>query len=796
MPDIANEKRPRDDEDTAASQSNPKRRREDLMQSELLITSKRPREDDGGDVQKKEQLQQQGQQDEAAEASATNPHSFKRRRSTNPDESRASASPTDGPDSDNATVHEPAATDQDEEGDEPRDDALVLANGSQADEQSEAESIVLIDLTSQKRQRSSRFRQNNQRAPLPRDNYPPADSFPRVPLMEEQRGMQLPSMRTYLREFERHNSQNLSGSFSSSSSAPASSSSSQHRDFYSTSQSSTNGHYHVQVSDDGDSDGDSDNDYRDPYHPWAQGPVQLIMNRHGIPPTNSTITQGTTLVPSYARDVATHDRHRTEALPPARLTGRAADAGSQSPQNARAVSPSIASRRQRQQQQESDRAQDNSEDSQDAHHPYEADSDGEPEGDSTHVDDASIIAQGGDGRGSISPIVISDDSDRPNDESDDGESDDALSTQAQHSIRRSPSPIFIGASRSPSPIRRDSPRTVGRRPHTSSLLSDSADEGPPSPIRAPHLEEQAASHHHQQEGAASVRHTDTLRLHTSTPSFQTADETGSLRRHSYPEEQSVDHYRQRDNHAPSSQDFAHPSSTSHSQTINDVTPSRRHSHIEEHSVVRRRSQGDHSSSRRTRDSSSLSFRVQPVPLILRRTPSAFTSFGLTSPPRNANGHSNESSLQNSLFSAFRDQAPPSSSRSSATVTPTATQMPSRSQTVTPNTTQESIYLDVAPRTPSPNAASPSPTNDLPDVTHQPAVEMSQQSNSRSFISRLKCQICWDTPSIPTATQCGHVYCEECIQHWLNANRQCPVCRSSATSHSLQGMEFYVNTKSS
>ncbi|KAG0250189.1 hypothetical protein DFQ27_009515 [Actinomortierella ambigua] len=846
-----------------------------VVQTGPLVTAKRAREDDRSDIQE--------QQEQDGAATSSHPTPKRRRRSASPDGSRAS-SPGDAPELALATtVDEPAPTDEEADGtgealvlangsqaDEEADDqngALVLANGSQADEESESESIIVIDLTSHERSSSSRSRHNSRRTPHPRDNYPPADSFPRVALMEEQRGFQLPSMRTYLRAYQRHNS--------------SSSSSSQLRDFHSTTQSSTNGHYHVQVSDDDDDDdddndaGNEDTDYRDPYHPWAQGPVQLIMNRHGIPPTNTALTQAATSAPSDIRDIATnHSHHHHDqqhqhnhhiVQPPSRLTGVPATGSSQGCAHTRVASPPVTSRglrQQRQQQQQPQRrlghAEGNGEYGEESVGLSEAESVGELEEDSTHVDDASIVAQGGDVGGSTSPILISDDSggsgDESGNESGNESDDDALSTQAQYSARRSPSPIVIGASRSPSPVRRDTTRTtLPRRPRTSSLLSEPSDEGPPSPVRS-HLEEQATDHHHQQHSTIADHRTTTItttttttttmrRRHTSSSPVQAADEVEPLRRHSYPEDPALDHLQQQHDVRSSSrraitQQDQHTGS-SLSQGANDIVPYRRLSHPEEQAVGHHRSQDDYSSPRRARDGPhSPPFRVQPVPLILRRTPSAFTSYGSSfshsrtqsfmngsepsssapqqhssfptsddwtrlqhgtsssSPQRNASGHSGASSSQRSLFGAFRDQAPPSSSRSSATVTPTATQMPSRSQTVTPNTTQESIYLDRAARTPSPNTGSSPPAIDLSDATSQPTLDMGQKPTGRSFISRLKCQICWDTPMIPTATQCGHVYCEECIQHWLSGNRHCPVCRSAATNNSLQGMEFFVSTKSS
>jgi hypothetical protein len=43
----------------------------------------------------------------------------------------------------------------------------------------------------------------------------------------------------------------------------------------------------------------------------------------------------------------------------------------------------------------------------------------------------------------------------------------------------------------------------------------------------------------------------------------------------------------------------------------------------------------------------------------------------------------------------------------------------------------------------------------------------------------KCAICLDEIEKPTATKCGHVYCEECIRELIRAQKtksRCPQCR--------------------
>ncbi|KAG0233880.1 hypothetical protein BGW42_007087 [Actinomortierella wolfii] len=778
MPDIANDKRPREDDDTA-SDSNRKRLHEDLMQTAACSTIKGRREDIDYDVQ-----EQQRETAGHSEAASTGRPVSKRRRSSSQDDilSRVSTPadvPEPGDSSDDATVHtpdpaSPTSVAVQDECDQSR--ALALPDGSQhAGEESDNESIILIDLTS-----SSSRRQSSQprlRSRQSRDSYPPPDSFPRVPYMEEQRGFRLPSMRSYMREYSRHSSQNTA---QSSQQSMSSSSQPSNRQGLQSSQSSAHSHYH-EVSD-GEYDENDDEDYHDPYHPWAQGPVQLIMNHHGIPPTSSSLARTSSSVPGHARESEAWE-HRIKQR--RRLTD-STNAGSQGHRDA---GVSLAASVYQRQVDSADYSNEIDEGSR--RQQYEVDVDDEAEEDSVQVDNASIIAQGSD-RQSRHVIEISDDSGGSG-----AEDDDVLSTQAQRSDNQSP--IFLHASRSPSPVRVDERRTLMSRTHTDSHLSLATDDLVP-PNRRSYSEEQTVGHRIHQNGSSS----------------------------------------------------------------------------------RRTSEGSYSQP----------FRVQPVPLILRRTPSAFTSFTsnsgsqvrnhsfmsgressstpprlprypvttnrerspqLTSPSRrhHANGRTNASDAQDTVFDGFRDHVPSASSHSSATVTPTATQATSRSSTVTPNTTQESMFTapgspPPAASTPSPSipspcaflpsagsppaAASPSPvplplevsspssvpppsaavsitdigqqqsqhevgTGDDGGMTAAPSTSGTNSSTQRrTFIWRLKCQICWDVPSVPTATQCGHVYCEECIHTWLRFNRECPVCRSPATNHSLQEMEFFVSNK--
>ncbi|KAG0248207.1 hypothetical protein DFQ27_001083, partial [Actinomortierella ambigua] len=213
------------------------------------------------------------------------------------------SSDSDADDGTNYEADDEASDDADDYADDHADDytdAQVLAYGSQAEEEKDPESIVVIDLTSDESSSSSHPRRVSQSTPVPRNSSSRADSFPRVALNGEQHTFQLLSTPTYLPAYERPSS--------------ASYSSPQHGDSHSTSRLSDNGHDHTQVGDDEGDDNDVSNendDYGDPYHPWAQGPVPLTANRQGIPITDAGLFQAATLVPNNIRGHASqnYDHH-------------------------------------------------------------------------------------------------------------------------------------------------------------------------------------------------------------------------------------------------------------------------------------------------------------------------------------------------------------------------------------------------------------------------------------------------------------------------------------------------------
>ena len=59
-------------------------------------------------------------------------------------------------------------------------------------------------------------------------------------------------------------------------------------------------------------------------------------------------------------------------------------------------------------------------------------------------------------------------------------------------------------------------------------------------------------------------------------------------------------------------------------------------------------------------------------------------------------------------------------------------------------------------------------------------EMKEKESNSQF----QCSICLDTCQNPVVTQCGHMYCWECLREWLDQQKTCPMCHSQVTEETV------------
>lgn len=55
---------------------------------------------------------------------------------------------------------------------------------------------------------------------------------------------------------------------------------------------------------------------------------------------------------------------------------------------------------------------------------------------------------------------------------------------------------------------------------------------------------------------------------------------------------------------------------------------------------------------------------------------------------------------------------------------------------------------------------------------------------------LMCTICRSSITIGSLTQCGHKYCKDCLEHWLQNSNTCPMCKSYIPEHSVYNFTHY------
>ncbi|KAH6998297.1 Pex12 amino terminal region-domain-containing protein [Ilyonectria sp. MPI-CAGE-AT-0026] len=81
--------------------------------------------------------------------------------------------------------------------------------------------------------------------------------------------------------------------------------------------------------------------------------------------------------------------------------------------------------------------------------------------------------------------------------------------------------------------------------------------------------------------------------------------------------------------------------------------------------------------------------------------------------------------------------------------------------------------------------------DLAASTHTPAATTPRfeltDDKVMGFIKggqQRKCTLCLDEMKDPAATQCGHVFCWECIGDWVREKPECPLCRREAMAQHI------------
>ena len=45
-------------------------------------------------------------------------------------------------------------------------------------------------------------------------------------------------------------------------------------------------------------------------------------------------------------------------------------------------------------------------------------------------------------------------------------------------------------------------------------------------------------------------------------------------------------------------------------------------------------------------------------------------------------------------------------------------------------------------------------------------------------SDCECAVCCSTVRDPVSTKCGHLFCWQCLEHWMKHQHSCPICRTA------------------
>lgn len=63
-----------------------------------------------------------------------------------------------------------------------------------------------------------------------------------------------------------------------------------------------------------------------------------------------------------------------------------------------------------------------------------------------------------------------------------------------------------------------------------------------------------------------------------------------------------------------------------------------------------------------------------------------------------------------------------------------------------------------------------------------------ETTAKPGVSQFECKICMDVAKSPVVTQCGHLYCWDCILRWSDHKKsemiECPVCNYALNVNKL------------
>ena len=84
-------------------------------------------------------------------------------------------------------------------------------------------------------------------------------------------------------------------------------------------------------------------------------------------------------------------------------------------------------------------------------------------------------------------------------------------------------------------------------------------------------------------------------------------------------------------------------------------------------------------------------------------------------------------------------------------------------------------------------------NDFKNEFKNEQKEEKEENQKEDVENKFQCSICLDTCQNPVVTQCGHMYCWECLREWLDHQKTCPMCHSQVSEENV--IPIYTGTDS-